>query len=123
MINHVILLRTAATRLADSESIIANDSIEEELVYKGRATIVEWKWFGYKISDVQQTTKICKKCKITVTVMKRAIGQNNFSASSRSMWLSMWNDNNLTRREMPELSWYDIRTHLYPSYHCLEALQ
>ena len=44
--------------MAGGKSNIATDSTVEELM---------WRWFGYKRSDVQQTTAICKKCKKIVT--------------------------------------------------------
>ena len=52
--------------MAESESNIATGSTVEELVPERGATSVVWKWFGYKRSDVQQTTVICEKCKKTV---------------------------------------------------------
>ncbi|XP_067270785.1 E3 SUMO-protein ligase ZBED1-like [Pseudorasbora parva] len=39
---------------------------EEELTAKRGATSTIWNWFGYRKSDVEQTTVICKLCKKTV---------------------------------------------------------
>ncbi len=38
----------------------------EELVVKRGATATIWNWFGYKKSDAEQTTVICKICRKTV---------------------------------------------------------
>uniref|UniRef100_A0A9J8CLF4 BED-type domain-containing protein n=1 Tax=Cyprinus carpio carpio TaxID=630221 RepID=A0A9J8CLF4_CYPCA len=38
----------------------------EELVPKRGATSVAWTWFGYKKTDVHQTTVVCKVCRLPV---------------------------------------------------------
>ncbi|KAF3859919.1 hypothetical protein F7725_000174 [Dissostichus mawsoni] len=39
---------------------------EEELIPKKGATSVVWKWFGYKRSDIEQTTVLCKVCRKSI---------------------------------------------------------
>ncbi len=39
---------------------------EEELVVKRGATSTIWNWFGYRKSDADQTTVVCKVCRKTV---------------------------------------------------------
>ena len=53
--------------MAESQS--SGSASEEDLVAKRGATVtsVVWKWFGYKRSDLQQSTIISKICKKTVT--------------------------------------------------------
>ena len=52
--------------MSESKSNIATSSMVEELAPKKRGTTsVVWRWFGYKRSDVQQTTVIWKKFKKT----------------------------------------------------------
>lgn len=38
----------------------------EELVPKRGGTSVAWTWFGYKKTDVDQTTVVCKVCRLPV---------------------------------------------------------
>lgn len=45
-----------------AESRAAAGSTVEESVPKRGATTVEWKWFGFKRSDEQQTVVVCRKC-------------------------------------------------------------
>lgn len=57
--NDVKLLWTATTKTTESK-MASGSTVEDELVLKSRATSIVWKWFGYKILDVQQTMVICK---------------------------------------------------------------
>ncbi len=53
---------------------------EEVLVVKRGATSTIWNWFGYRKSDAEQTTVICKICRKTV-VTKSGNTSNFFPPS------------------------------------------
>lgn len=53
-------------RATDRRTIKMSTNTEEELIPKKGATSVVWKWFGYKRSDIEQTTVLCKVCRKTI---------------------------------------------------------
>ncbi|KAL3972516.1 desumoylating isopeptidase 1 [Sarotherodon galilaeus] len=48
------------------ESASLNEAGEPELVSKNGATLVVWKWFGFRPSDTHQSTIFCRTCKQAV---------------------------------------------------------
>ena len=45
---------------------MSTNTDEEELIHENGATSVVWKWFGYKRSDIEQTTVLCKVCRKSI---------------------------------------------------------
>lgn len=58
---------TYGTQQHLSESKSSLSASDDDLVHKKGVTSIEWKWFGYKRSDLQQSTIFSKICKQTVT--------------------------------------------------------
>lgn len=47
----------------DNNAIEVDLQDDKELVWKKGASSVVWNWFGFKVSDLDQQTVLCKFCR------------------------------------------------------------